>query len=112
MDFRPVSGAAPQGPDEFVYRAYRVGRRPARGTCAVAGRQRDGCLHDVLVHPDYHGRGIAGKMMEMVKERYRGYLYIEITPEESRNAAFSEKHGFQVMEEGIAMQLCNFSNRR
>lgn len=51
-------------------------------------------------------------MMEMVKERYRGYLYIEITPEESRNTAFSEKHGFQVMEEGIAMQLCNFSNRR
>ncbi len=43
-------------------------------------------------------------MMEMVKERYRGYLYIEITPEESRNAAFSEKHGFQVMEDGIAMQ--------
>ena len=69
-------------------------------------------MHYVLVHPDYHGRGIAGKMMEMVKDQYKDYLYIEIMPEESRNAAFYEKHGFQVMEDGIAMQLCNFSNRR
>ena len=59
----------------------------------------------------YQGRGIAGKMVEMVKEKYRDYLYLEIMPEESRNAAFYEKHGFRVMEDGVAMQLCNFSNR-
>lgn len=38
------------------------------------------CMHYVLVHPDYHGRGIACKMMKMVK--YKDYLYIEIMPEE------------------------------
>ena len=45
------------------------------------------------------------------QEKYRDYLYLEIMPEESRNAAFYEKHGFRVMEDGVAMQLCNFSNR-
>ena len=68
-------------------------------------------MHYVLVHPDYHGRGIAGKMMEMVKEKYKDYLYIEIMPEESRNATFYEKHGFHAMEDGVPMQWCNFSNR-
>lgn len=68
-------------------------------------------MHYVLVHPAYQGRGIAGKMVEMVKEKYRDYLYLEIMPEESRNAAFYEKHGFRVMEDGVAMRLCNFSNK-
>lgn len=68
-------------------------------------------MHYVLVHPDYHGQGIAGTMVEMVKEKYKVYLYIELMPEERKNAAFYEKHGFQIMEDGVAMQLCNFSNK-
>lgn len=67
-------------------------------------------MHYVLVHPDYHGQGIAGTMVEMVNEKYKDYLYIELMPEERKNAAFYEKHGFQIMEDGVAMQLCNFSN--
>lgn len=68
-------------------------------------------MHYVLVHPDYHGQGIAGTMVEMVKVKYKDYLYIELMPEERKNAAFYEKHGFQIMEDGVAMQLCNFSNK-
>lgn len=68
-------------------------------------------MHCVLVHPDYHGQGIAGTMVEMVKEKYKDYLYIELMPEERKNAAFYEKHGFQIMEDGVAMQLCNFLNK-
>lgn len=68
-------------------------------------------IHYVLVHPDYHGQGIAGTMVEMVKEKYKDYLYIELMPEERKNAAFYEKHGFQIMEDGVAMQLYNFSNK-
>ena len=70
------------------------------------------CMHYVLVRPDYQGQGIAGRLIEMVKEKYKDYLYIEIMPEESRNAAFYERHGFQVMADGVAMQLCNFGNRQ
>lgn len=68
-------------------------------------------MHYVLVHPSYHGRGIASTMIEKIKEKYKNYLYIEIMPEESKNAAFYEKHGFQIMTDGVAMQLCNFSNQ-
>lgn len=69
-------------------------------------------MHYVLVDPAYHGRGIAGNMIKMVKEKYRNYLYIEIMPEESKNASFYEKYGFQTMPDGVAMQLCNFADKR
>lgn len=49
---------------------------------------------------------------EMVKEKYKNYLYIEVMPEERKNASFYEKHGFQIMQDGVAMQMCNFLDRR
>ncbi len=64
-------------------------------------------MHYVLVDPDYQGMGIAGTLVNMVKERYRDYLYIEVMPEESKNAAFYERFGFHVMEDGVAMQIVN-----
>jgi ribosomal protein S18 acetylase RimI-like enzyme len=64
-------------------------------------------MHYVLVNPEYHGRGIASKMIDLVKEKYKNYLYIEIMPEESKNAAFYQKHGFSIMEDGVAMQICH-----
>ena len=69
-------------------------------------------IHYVLVDPAYHGRGIASTMILMVKEKYKNYLYIEIMPEESKNASFYERHGFQVMPDGVAMQLCNSAGKR
>lgn len=68
-------------------------------------------LHYVLVHPDYQGKGIAGQMLKMIIEKYKDYLYIEGMPEESKNAAFYRKFGFKVMEDGVAMQRCNFNNK-
>ena len=62
-------------------------------------------MHYVLVDPEYQGHVIAGHMVEMVKERYRDFFYIEVMPEESKNAAFYEKHGFAVMPDGVAMQI-------
>jgi hypothetical protein len=47
----------------------------------------------------------------MVKQRYHDYLYIEVMPEESKNATFYEKHGFHIMEDGVAMQICNPGER-
>lgn len=32
-------------------------------------------------------------------------------PEESKNAAFYEKYSFQIMKDGVAMQICNFASR-
>ena len=68
-------------------------------------------MHYVLVNPDYQGQKIAGTMIGIIKEKYKDYLYLEIMPEESKNAAFYKKIGFKVMEDGVAMQLCNFNNQ-
>lgn len=65
-------------------------------------------MHYVLVNPDCQGMGIAGHMIEMVKEKYKDYLYISIMPAESKNIKFYEKFGFQVMPDGAAMQICNY----
>ena len=59
----------------------------------------------VLVHPAYHGQGIAGHMLELIKEKYRDFLYIEAMPEDKKNVPFYEKHGFSVMEKGAAIQI-------
>lgn len=51
-------------------------------------------------------------MIERVKEKYKDYLYLEIMPEESKNVAFYEKFGFQVMADGTVMQICNFAEKK
>lgn len=42
-----------------------------------------------------------------MKEKYKDFLYIEVMPEDKNNAPFYEKHGFSVMENSAAMQICN-----
>ena len=64
-------------------------------------------IHYVLVHPDYQGQGIAGKMLAYIKEKYKDFLYIEVMPENKKNVPFYQKHGFSVMEDGAALQIKN-----
>ena len=64
-------------------------------------------IHYVLVHPDYQGQGIAGKMLAYIKEKYKDFLYIEVMPEDKKNVPFYQKHGFSVMEDGAALQIKN-----
>ena len=69
-------------------------------------------VHYVLVRPDHQGLGIAGAMIERIKEKYKNYLYIEGMPEDKDNVPFYVKHGFRVMENGAAIQICNYSDKR
>ncbi|MCH9276674.1 GNAT family N-acetyltransferase [Bifidobacterium amazonense] len=64
-------------------------------------------MHYVLVDPDYQGQGIAGHMVRLIQEKYRDYFYVEVMPEESKNAKFYERFGFKVMTDGVAMQTVN-----
>ena len=38
--------------------------------------------------------------------------YIEIVPEESKNAVFYQRFGFKIRENGVPMQLCSFANKK
>lgn len=69
-------------------------------------------IHYVLVDPEYQGQGIAGTMLEQIKEKYRHFMYLECMPEEKKNTSFYSKHGFRLMEEGAAMQICNYEDMR
>ncbi len=64
-------------------------------------------IHYVLVDPEYQGKGIASKLIKMVKEHYKDLFYIEVMPEDKKNASFYEKHGFSLMTQGCAMQILN-----
>lgn len=64
-------------------------------------------MHWVLVDPAYHGHGVGGHLVEMVKTKYHDYLFLEVMPEESKNAPFYQRHGFHLMEDGRAMQIVN-----
>ena len=63
-------------------------------------------IHYVLVRPDYQGQGIAGKMIQYVKEKYKDFFYIDVMPEDKKNVPFYVKQGFSVMENGAALQIC------
>ena len=41
----------------------------------------------------------------LLLEDYRELLYVDVVPDEKRNVGFYLKHGFEVMEEGTAMQI-------
>lgn len=69
-------------------------------------------IHYVLVDPEYQGMGIAGEMIERIKEKYKNFLYIDGMPEDKENVPFYVKHGFTQMERGAAIQICNFSDKR
>lgn len=69
-------------------------------------------IHYVLVHPNYQRKGIASKIMEYIKEKYKNFLYIEVMPEDQSNIPFYEKHGFSVMEKGASMQICNYRSMK
>ena len=66
-------------------------------------------IHYVLVHPEYQGQGIAGRMVEYIKEKYKNFMYLELMPEDKNNVPFYEKHGFHVMENGSAMLICKIN---
>lgn len=47
--------------------------------------------------PDYQGQGIAGTLVEMAKEKYKDYLYIEIMPEESKIEGMLKKASCRII---------------
>lgn len=67
-------------------------------------------IHYVLVDPAYQGKGIAGKMIEYVKEKYKDFMYIDGMPEDKDNVPFYQKYGFSIMENGAAIHICNYDN--
>ena len=45
-------------------------------------------IHYVLVDLEYRGQGIAGRMIEYIKDKYKDFLHIEGMPEDRENCRF------------------------
>lgn len=54
------------------------------------------------------GRRPAGRSRALLDDSE----YIEIMPEESKNAAFYQRFGFKIMEDDVPMQLCSFADKK
>ncbi len=68
-------------------------------------------IHYLLVRPEYQKRGIGKKLLEMVKEQYRNYLYLIVICEKKKNVGFYENSDFEKMETAIPLQILKTSIR-
>ncbi len=65
-------------------------------------------IHYLLVDPRYQGNGIASKMIGMLKEKYKDYLYLILIAENKEVVRFYEKVNFQAEEGATPMAICHF----
>ena len=111
LGLRQLSQEAVQGADALLHRAYGVDGDKLVGLIRVPGDSETLTqIHYMLVHPNYQRQGIAGKMLELIKEKYKDYLYIESMPKDKSNVPLYVKHRFTMTENGAAIQICNYSN--
>lgn len=59
----------------------------------------------MLVNPKYQGAGVGTELIEQLKKKYDGYLYLILTSENRDILGFYENRGFQVVEGAIPMVL-------
>lgn len=65
-------------------------------------------IHYLLVDPRYQGNGIASKMIGLLKEKYKDYLYLILIAENKDVVRFYEKMKFQTEENAVPMAICHF----
>jgi GNAT superfamily N-acetyltransferase len=53
-------------------------------------------VHYLLVRPEYHKQGIGKELIQQVKNKYEGYLYLLVLAEHKEVIPFYQKLGFQV----------------
>ena len=61
----------------------------------------------LLINPEYQKIGLGSKLLNLIKEEYKDYLYISVVPDEKENVEFYEDNGFNVIESGTLLQICN-----
>lgn len=51
-------------------------------------------IHYFLVRPEYQGLHIGGRLLEMLLDKYRDFLYVKVMPSDPETVPFYEKYGF------------------
>ncbi len=66
-------------------------------------------VHYLLVNPGYQGQGIATKLLEMIKRKYKDYLYLILVAENKPLIEFYNKNGFEATPDTQVMEIINKS---
>lgn len=86
---KKLSGAFIQGSDEFsTVLTVWDGERLVGLTRVLDDTEMLAQIHYVLVDLEYQGQGIAGRMIEYIKDKYKDFLYIEGMPEDREICRF------------------------
>lgn len=59
--------------------------------------------HYLLINSKYQGLGIGSELVERLKKKYEGFLYLILIPEDKKTVAFYERLGFEIVECGTPM---------
>ncbi len=55
-------------------------------------------VHYLCVNPSYQGQGIGKELLNMIKEKYKEYLYIIIIAENEELIKYYSKNGFEYID--------------
>ncbi len=64
-------------------------------------------IHYLLINPEYQGQGIATELLNMIKEKYKEYLYIILIAENKPLINFYIKNGFEATPDTQVMEIMN-----
>lgn len=62
-------------------------------------------IHYLLVRPEYQKRRIGKSLLDMVKKRYKKFLYLVVISEEEKNAGFYKKSGFDMKDTAVPLMI-------
>lgn len=62
-------------------------------------------IHYLLVHPDFQKQGIATHMINLIKQKYKNYLYLIVICERPDTLPFYEKTGFTKAAGAVPLQI-------
>ena len=86
---------------ERVYTAWD-GDRLVGLICAMDDGVMTAYIHYLLVRPEYHGKGIGGRLVELMKEAYREYLRVVLVAYDDE-IGFYEHCGFEKAKDASPM---------
>ncbi len=72
---------------------------------AISDGELTAYIHYLLVRPEYQSKGIGGRLIEMMSERYKGYLYLILAADSPKAEKFYEKHGYKRMDDSKLMAV-------
>lgn len=62
-------------------------------------------IHYLLIKPEYQNQGVGKKLLQIVKEHYKNYLYLIVICEKKKNVGFYENSGFAAADTAVPLQI-------